>query len=193
MIVYISGFQMPLGGHGKGTKRMAWYCFTYAQQMALMSLMTIKKDLNYFRTVNYTRQQRITLPEFVSLAGPYHLPGATFDFTRSQHLPSCQGGVAPTPKSCFRSFCVCLQPFYCPCCQPHTSSVCISDVTWVNCLAWVLLGLCSAPKEDLQASSAQLLYGQLLCVPRECLQNTAASLLTGVHQARVILPMLLSW
>ena len=45
------------------------------------------------------------------------------------------------------------------------------DGGWVDRLPWVLLGLRSAPKEDLQASSAQLVLGQSLRVPGEFLTD----------------------
>lgn len=45
----------------------------------------------------------------------------------------------------------------------------LKDSSWVDRLPWVLLGLRSAPKEDLQASSAQLVLGQSVRVPGEFL------------------------
>ncbi|XP_034062817.1 uncharacterized protein LOC117540312 [Gymnodraco acuticeps] len=41
------------------------------------------------------------------------------------------------------------------------------DGNWVDKLPWVMLGLRCAPKEDLQSSSAELVYGQTLRVPGE--------------------------
>ena len=41
----------------------------------------------------------------------------------------------------------------------------LTDSNWVDRLPWVMLGLRCAPKEDLQASSAELVYGQTLRVP----------------------------
>ena len=41
----------------------------------------------------------------------------------------------------------------------------LTDGNWVDKLPWVMLGLRSAPKEDLQSSSAELVYGQTLRVP----------------------------
>ena len=41
------------------------------------------------------------------------------------------------------------------------------DSNWIDVLPWVLLGLRSAPKEDLHASSAELVYGEPLTVPGE--------------------------
>uniref|UniRef100_A0AAV2L5R8 Uncharacterized protein n=1 Tax=Knipowitschia caucasica TaxID=637954 RepID=A0AAV2L5R8_KNICA len=49
----------------------------------------------------------------------------------------------------------------------HTHSYIETHVDWVDRLPWVILGLRSAPKEDLQASSAELVYGQPLRVPGE--------------------------
>ncbi len=41
----------------------------------------------------------------------------------------------------------------------------LTDDRWVKRLHWVLLGLRTAPKADLQTSSAELVYGQTLHVP----------------------------
>ncbi|XP_073669733.1 uncharacterized protein [Paramisgurnus dabryanus] len=41
----------------------------------------------------------------------------------------------------------------------------LTDGNWVDKLPWVLLGIRTAPKEDLQSSSAELVYGQPLRVP----------------------------
>ena len=41
----------------------------------------------------------------------------------------------------------------------------LKDSNWVDKLPWVLLGIRTAPKEDLQSSSAELVYGQPLWVP----------------------------
>lgn len=45
----------------------------------------------------------------------------------------------------------------------------LTDSNWADRLPWIMLGLRSAPKEDLQASSAELVYGQPLRVPGEFL------------------------
>ena len=45
----------------------------------------------------------------------------------------------------------------------------LTGCDWVDRLPWVMLGLRSAPKEDLQASAAELVYGQPLRVPGEFL------------------------
>ena len=39
---------------------------------------------------------------------------------------------------------------------------------WTDELPWVLLGLRTVPKEDLDTSSAELVYGEPLTVPGEC-------------------------
>ena len=41
----------------------------------------------------------------------------------------------------------------------------LKESNWVDKLPWVLLGIRTAPKEDLQSSSAELVYGQPLRVP----------------------------
>ena len=41
----------------------------------------------------------------------------------------------------------------------------LKDRNWVDKLPWVMLGIRTAPKEDLQSSSAELVYGQPLRVP----------------------------
>ena len=50
----------------------------------------------------------------------------------------------------------------------------LMDSSWVDRLPWVMLGLRSAPKDDLQASSAELVYGQPLQVPGEFLPVATA-------------------
>ncbi|CAF98772.1 unnamed protein product [Tetraodon nigroviridis] len=49
----------------------------------------------------------------------------------------------------------------------------LSDDSWVDRLPWVMLGLRSAPKEDLGASPAELVLGQPLRVPGEFLPESA--------------------
>uniref|UniRef100_A0A8C5DEF6 Gypsy retrotransposon integrase-like protein 1 n=1 Tax=Gouania willdenowi TaxID=441366 RepID=A0A8C5DEF6_GOUWI len=46
------------------------------------------------------------------------------------------------------------------------------DGNWVDRLPWVMLGLRTAPKEDLQSSSAELVYGQVLRVPGDFIPDT---------------------
>ena len=48
----------------------------------------------------------------------------------------------------------------------------LKDSSWVDRLPWVMLGLRSAPKEDLKSSSAELVYGQPLRVPGDFVPNT---------------------
>ncbi|XP_069752091.1 uncharacterized protein [Narcine bancroftii] len=52
----------------------------------------------------------------------------------------------------------------------HLKSVLMTHLTgpnWTDKLPWVLLGIRSIPKEDLQASSAELVYGAPLALPGE--------------------------
>ncbi|KAF7645374.1 hypothetical protein LDENG_00205830 [Lucifuga dentata] len=44
---------------------------------------------------------------------------------------------------------------------------------WIDRLPWVMLWLRTAPKADLQESSAELVYGQPLCVPGEFLPDSS--------------------
>ena len=44
---------------------------------------------------------------------------------------------------------------------------------WINELPWVLLGLRTAPKEDLDASPAELVYGSTLTVPGDFVPDSA--------------------
>ena len=48
----------------------------------------------------------------------------------------------------------------------------LKDSNWVDKLPWVLLGIRTAPKEDLQSSSAELVYGQPLWVPGDFVPGT---------------------
>ncbi|KAA0718582.1 hypothetical protein E1301_Tti013162 [Triplophysa tibetana] len=54
---------------------------------------------------------------------------------------------------------------------------------WADRPPWVMLGLRSAPKEDLQASSAELVYGQPLRVPGEFLPDARAQWSVASHRA----------
>lgn len=47
----------------------------------------------------------------------------------------------------------------------------LHDSNWIDELPWVLLGLRTVPKEDLQASSAELVYGEPLTVPGDFLSS----------------------
>ena len=49
----------------------------------------------------------------------------------------------------------------------------LTDGNWVDKLPWVMLGLRCAPKEDLQSSSAELVYGQTLRVPGDFIPDAA--------------------
>ena len=43
---------------------------------------------------------------------------------------------------------------------------------WVDALPWVLLAICSALKEDLQCTTAELVYGTTLRLPGEFIQSS---------------------
>lgn len=58
----------------------------------------------------------------------------------------------------------------------------LTGADWIDRLPWVMLGLCSAPKEDLQASSAELVYGQPLRVPGEFLPDATAPWSASSHR-----------
>ena len=47
----------------------------------------------------------------------------------------------------------------------------LTDAEWVDKLPWVMLGIRTAPKDDLQCSSAELVYGQTLRVPGDFLPD----------------------
>ncbi|KAJ8389517.1 hypothetical protein AAFF_G00119070 [Aldrovandia affinis] len=71
----------------------------------------------------------------------------------------------------------------------------LKDSNWLDKLPWVMLGLRTAPKEDLQSSSAELVYGQPLRVPGEFMPNTtdpwsaAAQRASLLDSARVFAPV----
>jgi len=48
----------------------------------------------------------------------------------------------------------------------------LKDGNWIDRLPWVMLGIRTAPKEDLQSSSAELVYGQPLRVPGDFFAST---------------------
>ncbi|KAL0150514.1 hypothetical protein M9458_054107 [Cirrhinus mrigala] len=52
------------------------------------------------------------------------------------------------------------------------SALSLTDDRWVDQLPWVLLGLRTAPKADLQTSSVELVYGQTLCVPGDFIPDS---------------------
>ena len=58
----------------------------------------------------------------------------------------------------------------------------LTGAAWIDRLPWVMLGLRSAPKEDLQASSAELVYGQPLRVPGEFLPDATAPWSASSHR-----------
>nr|XP_057908117.1 uncharacterized protein LOC131104680 [Doryrhamphus excisus] len=51
----------------------------------------------------------------------------------------------------------------------------LTDGNWVDRLPWVMLGLRSAPKEDLEAAPAELVLGQPLRIPGEFLPESSTS------------------
>uniref|UniRef100_A0A3P8SD44 Gypsy retrotransposon integrase-like protein 1 n=1 Tax=Amphiprion percula TaxID=161767 RepID=A0A3P8SD44_AMPPE len=59
----------------------------------------------------------------------------------------------------------------------------LADANWTDKLPWVMLGLRTAPKEDLQSSSAELVYGQPLRVPGDFLPHTTAPWSASVQRA----------
>ena len=48
----------------------------------------------------------------------------------------------------------------------------LTDSNWLDKLPWVMLGLRTAPKEDLRSSSAELVFGQPLRVPGDFLPKS---------------------
>lgn len=58
--------------------------------------------------------------------------------------------------------------------QLKAAIVCHANDRWTESLPWVLLGVRSAFKEDLQASSAELVYGEPLRLPGEFLEPTVS-------------------
>ena len=48
----------------------------------------------------------------------------------------------------------------------------LTDSNWLDKLPWVILGLRTAPKEDLRSSSAELVFGQPLRVPGDFLPKS---------------------
>ena len=50
-----------------------------------------------------------------------------------------------------------------------------ADSSWFHQLPWVLLGLCTTPKEGLNVSAAEMVYGDPLVVPAEFFLETSPS------------------
>jgi hypothetical protein len=63
----------------------------------------------------------------------------------------------------------------------------LTGPNWIDVLPWVLLGVRTAPKEDLASSSAELVYGMPLTVPGDFLATTTD---TDSPDATVFLPQL---
>lgn len=59
----------------------------------------------------------------------------------------------------------------------------LTNSTWIDELPWVLLGLRTAPKEDLHASSAELVYGATLTLPGEFMGSRGN---TPTHQDHLL-------
>ncbi|KAJ8389881.1 hypothetical protein AAFF_G00113500 [Aldrovandia affinis] len=62
----------------------------------------------------------------------------------------------------------------------------LKDGNWLDKLPWVMLGLRTAPKEDLQSSSVELVYGQPLRVPGEFMPNTTDPWSAAVQRASLL-------
>jgi len=60
----------------------------------------------------------------------------------------------------------------------------LTDANWVDALPWVLLGIRTAPKEDLNSSSAELVYGFPITVPGDCLPTQSAHTSVSLPQLR---------
>ena len=57
----------------------------------------------------------------------------------------------------------------------------LKDANWLDVLPWVLLGIRTAPKEDLRTSSAKLVYGAPLTVPGDFVTAPHAPVSTAQH------------
>jgi hypothetical protein len=57
--------------------------------------------------------------------------------------------------------------------------MCHADEKWIEALPLVLLGICTAYKEDLKSSAAELVYGEPLRVPGELLVPAAPKVKTS--------------
>ncbi len=52
-------------------------------------------------------------------------------------------------------------------------------ITWMDQLPWIMLGIRTAPKEDLRASSAELVYGSPLTVPADLISTKVTPTITS--------------
>lgn len=66
--------------------------------------------------------------------------------------------------------------------QLKAAIVCHANDRWTESLPWVLLGIRTAFKEDLQTSSAELVYGESLRLPGEFFEPTACSGTTDISE-----------
>ena len=57
----------------------------------------------------------------------------------------------------------------------------LKDANWLDVLLWVLLGIHTAPKEDLHTSSAKIVYGAPLTVPGDFVTAPHAPVSTTQH------------
>lgn len=62
----------------------------------------------------------------------------------------------------------------------------LTDGGWIDKLPWVMLGLRTAPKEDLQSSSAELVYGEPLRVPGDFIPQSTLPWSPVVQRAALL-------
>jgi len=65
----------------------------------------------------------------------------------------------------------------------------LHDNNWTNELPWILLGLRTSPKEDIQRSSAELVYGEPLTVPGDFLGGTSNHSARNTQNAATVAPV----
>ena len=62
----------------------------------------------------------------------------------------------------------------------------LTDGNWLDKLPWVMLGLRTAPKEDLQSSSAELVFGQPLRVPGDFIPKSTEPWSASAQRASLL-------
>ena len=62
----------------------------------------------------------------------------------------------------------------------------LTDGNWLDKLPWVMLGLRTAPKEDLQSSSAELVFGQPLRVPGDLIPKSTEPWSASAQRASLL-------
>ena len=62
----------------------------------------------------------------------------------------------------------------------------LTDSNWLDKLPWVMLGLRTAPKEDLRSSSAELVFGQALRVPGDFIPKSTEPWSTSAQRASLL-------